>query len=177
MENAKSTKSVTRQAVLYFSFAALTYGLNFLIYSLHYLYLNPWICSQISWEFIQTYYCPEFYRIIFSNLLGVVVGYIVKFILDKFVVFEKRKTNLKQTSREFIKYFALALVTTAINLGIQLLLIHFAGFTGPLEIVALVISLSVGYTIKYLLDRKYVFPPTATQQGRTQKETNPIVSD
>ena len=174
MENAKSTKSGTRQAVLYFSFAALTYGLNFLIYSLHSLYVNPWICSQLSSEFIQTYYCPEFYRIIFSNLLGVAVGYIVKFILDKFIVFEKKSTDLKQTSKEFIKYFLFALITTAINLGIQLSLIYLAGFP---DFLGLAISLSVGYTIKFLLDRKYVFPNTSLQREQTQKEPNPNGSD
>ena len=164
MENAKSTKSGTRQAVLYFSFAALTFGLNVLIYSLHYYFVNPWICSQLLSEFILTYYCPEFYRVLFSNLLGIAVGYIVKFILDKFIVFEKRNTDFKQTSKEFIKYFLFALVTTAINLGIQLPLVFFAGFP---SILAYAISLSVGYTVKYLLDRKYVFPQTGTQQERT----------
>ncbi|OLS14370.1 MAG: hypothetical protein RBG13Loki_2019 [Promethearchaeota archaeon CR_4] len=174
MENAKGTKLLTRQAMLYFSFAAMTFGLNLLIFYLHLTFLNPWICSRLSSDFIQTYYCSGDYPIIFSNLLGVAVGYIVKFILDKFIVFQKRNTKLKQSSVEFIKYFAFALVTTAINLGIQLILINFADFH---EIVALIISLSVGYTIKFLLDRKYVFPQTETQREQTPKDSNPNASD
>lgn len=155
MQGKGGTKSVTRQAVLYFAFAAIVYTLNLLIQYLHMVFLSPSICSSISWGFVQSYYCPEDGRVFFGSVLGVGVSYIVKFILDKFIVFEKKDTNLKQTSKEFIKYFLFAIVTTAINIGGQYLLYKVFSWE---YLVAAIIPLAIGYIVKFLLDRKYVFP-------------------
>ncbi len=155
MQGQDSKKSVTRQAILYFSFAALVYVLNLLVQYLHMVFLSPWICSSISWDFVQTYYCPIDGRVLVGSLLGVVVSYIVKFILDKYIVFEKKSTDLKQTSKEFIKYFLFAILTTVINIGGQYLL--YKVFLWD-YLIAAIIPLAIGYIVKFLLDRKYVFP-------------------
>jgi putative flippase GtrA len=165
MQGKDSTKSVTRQAVLYFSFAVLVIVLNLIIQKLHMDFLSPWICSQVSWQFVQTFYCPESGRVLVGSVLGVGVSYIVKFILDKFIVFQKRSRDLKQTSKEFIKYFLFAILTTLINIGGQYLL--YWAFSID-YIIAGFISLAIGYIVKFLLDRKYVFPETTSQNHQTE---------
>ncbi len=165
MQGKGGTKSVTRQAILYFSFAVCVYGLNLLIQYLHMVFLSPSICSFISWDFVQTYYCTQnpIYdgRVLVGSLLGVGVSYIVKFFLDKFIVFEKKNTKFKQTSKEFIKYFLFAIFTTVINVGGQYLLMNVFLID---YIIAAIIPLAIGYIIKFLLDRKYVFPENVTQK-------------
>ncbi len=173
MQGKGSTKSVTRQAVLYFLFAACVIVLNLIIQYLHMNFLSPWICSQVSWSFVQTYYCPESGRVLFGSILGVGVAYIVKFFLDKFIVFEKKSTNLKQTSKEFIKYFLFAILTTAINIGGQYLL--YWAFSID-YIIAGFISLAIGYFVKFLLDRKYVFPDIAPHNDQSGKKVEQNVS-
>ncbi|MFX1259119.1 MAG: GtrA family protein, partial [Promethearchaeota archaeon] len=82
------------------------------------------------------------------------VTYILKFILDKLIVFQKKIIELKETSQEFLKYFVFAILTTILNISIQFLLTNF--LRSPLEI-SMVIALTIGYTCKFLLDKKYVF--------------------
>ncbi len=165
MQGKDSTKVVTRQAVLYFSFAVVVYVLNLTIQWIHGEFLSPWICVSFSWDFVQSFYCPEINRALVGGLLGVVVSYIVKFILDKFIVFQKKSTNLKQTSKEFIKYFLFAILTTVINLGGQYLLMQVFLLD---YLIAAIPPLAIGYIVKFLLDRKYVFPQ------KTVDENNPV---
>jgi putative flippase GtrA len=89
-----------------------------------------------------------------GSIAAVGITYIIKFFLDKFIVFKKNSIQLKDTSKEFLKYFGFAIITTLENIGIQFLLTNY--FTAPLEI-SFVIALSIGYLTKFFLDRKFVF--------------------
>ena len=89
-----------------------------------------------------------------GSILAVGITYIIKFFLDKYIVFKRTQNKLKQTSLEFIKYFGFAILTTVENVGIQFLLTNY--MNTPLE-ASLIIALSIGYLTKFFLDRKYVF--------------------
>ena len=89
-----------------------------------------------------------------GSVVAVGITYLIKFFLDKFLVFKAMSKKLKQTSKEFIKYFMFAILTTLENLGIQFILTNFFGFI--LEI-SVFIALSIGYLTKFFLDRTYVF--------------------
>ncbi len=173
MQSKDGTKSVTRQAVLYFSFAAFVYALNLLIQYLHMDFLSPSICSSITWDFVQTYYCTQnpIYdgRVLVGSLLGVGVSYIVKFFLDKFIVFKKKDTQFKQTSKEFIKYFLFAIFTTVINVGGQYLLMNLFLID---YVIAAIVPLAIGYIVKFLLDRKYVFRENDPQKQQAASVPN-----
>jgi len=89
-----------------------------------------------------------------GSIVAVGITYIIKFFLDKYIVFKKSSLKLKETSQEFLKYFGFAILTTIENVGIQFILTNF--FNTPLEISFLV-ALSIGYITKFFLDKKYVF--------------------
>jgi len=89
-----------------------------------------------------------------GSIFAVGITYIIKFFLDKYIVFQKAGTELKETSIEFMKYFGFAILTTIENIGIQFLLTNF--LSTPLEI-SLIIALSIGYLTKFFLDKRYVF--------------------
>ena len=89
-----------------------------------------------------------------GSIVAVGITYIVKFFLDKYIVFKKKGGKLKDTSKEFLKYFGFAILTTIENIGIQFIMTNFWG--SSLEI-SMVVALSIGYATKFLLDRKYVF--------------------
>ncbi|MFX1477735.1 MAG: GtrA family protein [Promethearchaeota archaeon] len=149
---------IKRQMVLYFFFAALMIGLNYLIQKLNQLIIAPLICETISvGDFLYTFYCsttPYKMPELIGSIVAVGITYIIKFFLDKFIVFKKTEKQLKQTTIEFVKYFGFAILTTAENIGIQFLLTNFIGTR--LEI-SFIIALSIGYLTKFFLDRKYVF--------------------
>ena len=89
-----------------------------------------------------------------GSIVAVGITYIIKFFLDKYIVFKKTGTKLKETSLEFIKYFGFAILTTIENIGIQFLLTNY--LNAPLEL-SFIIALSIGYLTKFFIDKKFVF--------------------
>lgn len=147
-----------KQVILYFSFAVCMIILNYIIQKSNQVYFSYVICQDFGqFELIQMFYCSkEPYNMpeLIGSIVAVGITYILKFILDKFIVFQKKSIEFKQTSEEFLKYFGFAVITTIENIGIQFLLTNFFGT--PLEI-SMVVALTIGYLTKFLLDRKYVF--------------------
>ena len=149
---------IKRQILLYFIFAACMIVLNYIIQKINQLAIAPFVCSTLgSIEFFQIFYCststinmPE----LIGSIAAVGITYIIKFFLDKYIVFKKSSLKLKETSQEFLKYFGFAILTTIENIGIQFLLTNF--FYTPLE-VSFIVALSIGYITKFFLDKKYVF--------------------
>jgi hypothetical protein len=143
---------------LYFIFAAIMIGINYGIQKLNQLIIAPSICDIFGGNnFIDLFYCsidPYDMPELVGSIVAVGITYIIKFFLDKFVVFKRGGTKLRETSLQFIKYFGFAILTTIENIGIQFLLTNF--LNTPLE-VSFVIALSIGYLTKFFLDRKYVF--------------------
>lgn len=149
---------IKRQLTLYLVFAAAMIGLNYLIQKLNQLVFAPFICQSVGTSgFLYVFYCsiePFNMRELIGSIFAVGITYIIKFFLDKYIVFKKAGTELKETSIEFVKYFGFAILTTIENIGIQFLLTNF--LNAPLEI-SFIIALTFGYLTKFFLDRKYVF--------------------
>ena len=132
--------------------------LNILIQHLNIIWLGPFVEKYFSSiELVRKYYLatdPVNYLELVGSVIAVGITYIVKFILDKFVVFEKRQVDLKETGKEFTKYFGFAILTTVENILIQFIL----GLITPWPLtVRIIIALTAGYATKFFLDRKYVF--------------------
>ena len=157
-QDNKKPYNIKKQMILYFAFAIAMIILNYMIQKSHQLYLAPYICENFrDFQIIKTYYCstnPYNMPELIGSILAVGITYIVKFMLDKFIVFKKTVLQLKETSEEFFKYLGFAIITTVENIGIQFLMTNF--IRTPLEI-SMVVALSIGYVTKFLLDRRYVF--------------------
>ena len=147
-----------KQMILYFIFAACMILLNYFIQKINELVISPFICSVfVGNDFTQALYCstnpinmPE----LIGSIVAVGITYVIKFFLDKYLVFKKTTLKIKETSQEFFKYFGFAILTTIENIGIQFLLTNL--FNAPIEL-SVVVALSIGYVTKFFLDRKYVF--------------------
>ena len=150
--------NIHKQVILYFSFALCMIILNYLIQKSNQVYFSYIICQNFGdYELILMFYCskdPYNMPELVGSIIAVGITYIIKFILDKFVVFQNKVIQLKETSKEFLKYFGFAILTTLENIGIQFLMTNFIGT--PLEI-SMVVALIIGYITKFLLDRTYVF--------------------
>jgi putative flippase GtrA len=150
--------NIKKQMILYFSFALLMILLNYLIQKANQIFFTPFICENLGHiDLIYDLYCsiyPYDMPELVGSIVAVGITYIVKYIIDKFIVFQKKEIKLKETSLEFLKYFGFAILTTLENIGIQFLLTNF--LNSPLEI-SLIIALSIGYLTKFFLDRNFVF--------------------
>ncbi len=89
-------------------------------------------------------------------LYGTLTGLIAKYVLDKKYIFNDFDNSLKNNSKKFTLYSINGILTTMIFWGTESLF-YFTFFTSFAREVGAVIGLSIGYFLKYRLDKKYVF--------------------
>lgn len=154
----ENNSNISRQAFFYFLFAIMMIGLNILIQNIHSWWIIPLLEDNFSdLNLIKNFYLstdPYNMPELIGSAIAVVITYIIKFLLDKFIVFKKEHTSFEKTGKEFLCYFGFAILTTLENIGIQFILgIIFGGSMTYRIIIALI----CGYCTKFFLDRKYCF--------------------
>lgn len=87
---------------------------------------------------------------------GTLIGLIVKYLLDKRWIFMDAATGLHNHGRRSTRYTATGIFTTAIFWGTE------AAFwltwrSNTVRELGAVIGLSIGYVVKFHLDRRFVF--------------------
>lgn len=87
---------------------------------------------------------------------GTVVGLVIKYRLDKRWIFYDVETGVKNHSRKFSLYTAMGIVTTAIFWGTETAF-WLIWQTDMMRELGATLGLSVGYVVKYNLDRRFVF--------------------
>ena len=112
--------------------------------------------NSISYNFIEINASKFEYWFIFALGSGTLAGFVFKFIVDKFIVFEDVKNNtIEKTTKQLTLYLTFAIFTTIIFWGFELLFKVL--FSGDVYLIGGIIGLAIGYTVKFVLDRTYVF--------------------
>lgn len=96
------------------------------------------------------------YAIYFAIVCGTGVGLAVKYVLDRRYIFKAATRPLSKDLSQFVSYSATGVLTTLLfwgtEIGFDLLFgTRLARYAGA------VLGLSIGYVIKYQLDRRFVF--------------------
>ena len=91
-----------------------------------------------------------------SVLAGTAIGFIVKYVLDKHLIFFDKRASATRELTKVVLYGVTAIVTTIVFWSAEF------GFwimwrTALAKYAGAVIGLGIGYMIKYLLDRRFVF--------------------
>ena len=80
----------------------------------------------------------------------------MKYILDKIFVFNYKTKNFSEDGKKFIIYSLLGVVTTIIFWSVEIAFDTLSD--SPIaKYLGALLGLSIGYVIKYYLDRRYVF--------------------
>lgn len=87
---------------------------------------------------------------------GTIAGLVVKYVLDKQWIFYDRQGGMKNHGQKFTLYTAMGLITTAIFWGTETAF-WLIWQTDAMREFGAVLGLSVGYVVKYNLDRRFVF--------------------
>jgi len=95
---------------------------------------------------------------------GTVAGLVIKYVLDKRWIFYDTGVGLKQHGTKFILYTTMGLATTAIFWGSETIFWTF-GKTDAMRELGAVLGLTIGYVVKYRLDRRFVFTDAALLRG------------
>jgi len=91
-----------------------------------------------------------------AMFIGTLAGLILKYILDKkYIFFHKTKTH-KENGKKFLLYSLMGVFTTIIFWGFEIVFDHLYE-TQNAKYIGALIGLSIGYVIKYFLDKKFVF--------------------
>lgn len=97
-------------------------------------------------------------------LAGTLVGLALKYVLDKRWIFSDRSTGLREHGTKFTLYTAMGIVTTAIFWATETAF-WLAGQTQAWREAGAVLGLSIGYVVKYQLDRRFVFRQSGLDGG------------
>ena len=131
-------KTSIKIALLYTLFAAFSTFIN--------------IGSQI----VSIWACTGLYSVEISILIGTVAGLPVRYILEKRYIFAFVSKNIAHDRRLFFLYSAMGAITTLIFWGTEFAF-HLIYDTDMMRYVGGVLGLSIGFYVKYQLDKKYVF--------------------
>lgn len=103
------------------------------------------------------------YAIELSILAGTAAGLPIKYILEKRHIFEFESESLKHDGKLFFMYSFLGIFTTALFWGVEFAFQWIFG-TDLMRYLGGAIGLTLGYVIKYHLDKRFVFiGKTSTQ--------------
>lgn len=100
---------------------------------------------------------------IWAVLAGTAVGLVVKYLLDKRWIFFDTSTGTAAHARKFTLYTVMGLLTTAIFWGMETAF-WLTWRTDAMRELGAVIGLTIGYVVKYWLDRKYVFGDNSVEK-------------
>jgi putative flippase GtrA len=92
-------------------------------------------------------------------MAGTLIGLLVKYILDKRWIFFDVSQKIGDETRKFGFYTLTGVATTAIFWGSETLF-WLIGKTHTMREVGAVLGLTLGYAVKYNLDRRFVFEQT-----------------
>ena len=87
---------------------------------------------------------------------GTIVGLVIKFFLDKFYIFFDKKNDISYLGKKFGMYTFMGIFSTIIFWGTEFIFWIIWRQENMREIGA-ILGLTMGYIIKYRLDKKYVF--------------------
>lgn len=132
------TNTAARIAILYSFFAVLSTTIN--------------IISQI----LTIWVYKGLFAIEISILVGTSMGLPLRYFLDKRYIFDFISKNLVHDGKLFIFYSAMSVITTLIFWGTEYTF-HLIYDTNFMRYLGGILGLSIGFYIKYQLDKKYVF--------------------
>jgi putative flippase GtrA len=96
------------------------------------------------------------YALALAIAAGTVTGFAAKYVLDKFWIFDDRYGGPAGELRKLVRYGAFSVLTTQFFWGFEVAC-WLIWQTDTAKYVGAVIGSSIGYAVKYLLDRSFVF--------------------
>lgn len=151
-------------AIKYIIFAIISTAFNllfqYLSFEVYDQYLNLSISSEIYDQYLSTYIRPKLYhqdlRLYFGMFCGTIAGLLSKYILDKKYIFYHKPKSKKDDAKKFILYSMMGVFTTFIFWSTEIAFDHYSDHPYA-KYVGAVVGLSIGYVVKFFLDKKFVF--------------------
>jgi len=112
--------------------------------------------ANLGTQAIVIWLYEDAYAVEISILVGTATGLPIKYVLEKRHIFEFTADNLAHDGKLFFLYSFMGIFTTALFWGIEYAF-HWMFGTDAMRYLGGAIGLTLGYVIKYRLDKRYVF--------------------
>ncbi len=114
------------------------------------------IMLNLGSQYIFLYFYQGYLALYIAIFIGISLGLISKYILDKKYIFYYVAMGKYDDGKKFLLYATIGGVLTIIFLVFELGF-HYLFATEYAKYVGALIGISIGYTGKYFLDKRYVF--------------------
>ncbi len=114
------------------------------------------ILINLLFQYLSFFFHSGFASLYVAMFVGTLAGLIAKYVLDKKWIFYHTPKDKKDDVKKFILYSFMGVFTTIIFWGTEIAF-NYLVRTPNAKYLGAMIGLSVGYVIKYYLDKKYVF--------------------
>lgn len=136
--------------VRYAAFAIFSIAVNLLF---QFLSDCSFASMPANWQAWSLFSTLNFYT---SMMVGTMAGLVVKYVLDKKFIFYHEPLDKADDAKKFLIYSFMGVFTTIIFWGTEILF-HYLHDSEISKYIGGAIGLAIGYTIKYQLDKKFVF--------------------
>lgn len=111
---------------------------------------------NLFFQYISFFAYSGYLSIYVAMFFGTLAGLILKYILDKKYIFFHTPKSKKDDGKKFLLYSLMGVITTFIFWGFEIWFDHLIGGESG-KYIGAVVGLSIGYVVKYFLDKKFVF--------------------
>ncbi|SFV61192.1 hypothetical protein MNB_SV-6-940 [hydrothermal vent metagenome] len=111
---------------------------------------------NLSFQYISFSIYDGFGSLYLAMFIGTLAGLIAKYILDKKFIFYHKPKDKKDDAKKFALYSLMGVFTTIIFWGTEIMFDMIFDSVNA-KYLGAIIGLSIGYVIKYFLDKKFVF--------------------
>ena len=111
---------------------------------------------NLLFQYLSFLVYADFGSLYVAMFFGTLAGLVAKYILDKKFIFYHTPTDKKDDAKKFVLYSLMGVFTTIIFWGTEITFDTLSQDPNA-KYLGAVIGLSIGYVIKYFLDKKYVF--------------------
>ena len=114
------------------------------------------IVINIGSQMLSIWVYKGLFSVEISILVGTAMGLPLRYFLEKKYIFDFTSKNLAHDGKLFVFYSAMGIITTLIFWGTEYAF-HLIYDTDFMRYLGGIIGLSIGFYVKYQLDKKYVF--------------------
>ena len=111
---------------------------------------------NLGFQYLSFLAYSGFLSLYIAMFFGTLAGLVLKYILDKKYIFFHMPKSKKDDGKKFLLYSLMGVFTTFIFWGFEIAFDALLDFENA-KYLGAVVGLSIGYIVKYKLDKKFVF--------------------
>ena len=111
---------------------------------------------NLAFQYLSFVLYEGFLALYLAMFVGTFAGLVLKYLLDKKYIFFHTPKNKKDDGKKFMLYSLMGVFTTFIFWGFEIAFDYAFEFENA-KYLGAVVGLSIGYVVKYKLDKKFVF--------------------